>query len=305
MVTRIVRGFSSWSRPRYAPINWRLTTTLPAPTFDTGCTFCEPTFPPDKQINFDQPLDRSGAIPTKHVMSLTTHDNKMDEFPSRIEDWQGTLAHEVKQLKAQIPLAEGVSVSSIVLDHHQSVLLRYGVTKSSDQLVFLYPEMKAIKFDIRHTDQFMQKYLSSPTPHKVYNPFVKSTGTTEGRAKIAVDDANFTEMELDKDLIVTCGQTERDIRCGILGPLITEEFDKVLTQEGLRHECYVGQITHIGGHAFAGNVLYYPRHCESSRDFIWYGRVFPKDVQGLVEETVKEKKIVAGLFRGDLSRYEK
>lgn len=303
-------------RPRNnSPIQWSLTDHVPSPAFDTGCTYCQPlSFPSDKQIDYERPLNKSSAIPIKHVMVLTTKDNKMDQFESRIEDWKGTLANEIQKLKTsnkKLHLAEGTSISSIVLQSHNLVLREFGVNadNANEQLVFIYPEMKAVKFDIAHTDQFIKKYISLKRRQPVYNPFVKVTENDEiGNEEddgVIVESKNFKEYKVEKDLIVTCGHTKRDIRCGELGPLITAEFDKVLTKEKVRDQFYVGQITHIGGHAFAGNVLYYPKECESSRDFIWYGRVFPKDVQGLVEETVNGKRVIKGLFRGDLNHFVK
>ncbi|KAI3402347.2 AIM32 [Candida oxycetoniae] len=313
---RLLRSLSTLS-PRSAEIQWRLVESVPAPTYNTGCTFCQPTFPPDKQINFDQNLNKSSRIPAKHVMVLTTKDNKMEHFESKIENWKGTLSNEIGKLKHKVPIAEGTSVSSIVLQNHDTVLQEeFGINHYSNpqhQLVFLYPDMKAIKFDIMYTDQFITKYIPQTQKTTVFNPFKKKRVEEEEEEEeemrkpaqeINVDDANFQETMIDKDLIVTCGHAKRDIRCGLLGPLITNEFDKVLRKEGIRDDSYVGEITHIGGHAFAGNVLYYPKQCKSNHDFIWYGRVFPKDVQGLVEETVKNKKIIQRLFRGDLSKYQ-
>lgn len=75
-------------------------------------------------------------------------------------------------------------------------------------------------------------------------------------------------------------------------------------------------ISHIGGHAFAGNVIVYvpPGYClEDSVGGgdcgrisplagmgIWYGRVEPKHVQGIVEETVRKGQILGELWRGGL-----
>lgn len=77
----------------------------------------------------------------------------------------------------------------------------------------------------------------------------------------------------------------------------------------------VGMISHIGGHKWAGNViLYLPRKWmiatssgNKSRvqsllagSRIWYGRVEPKHVEGIVEETILNGRVIQELFRGGI-----
>ncbi|KAL8816706.1 MAG: hypothetical protein Q9223_004324 [Gallowayella weberi] len=78
----------------------------------------------------------------------------------------------------------------------------------------------------------------------------------------------------------------------------------------------LGMISHVGGHAFAGNVILYipPEFCIHDEDKrggvpkisplagmgIWYGRVEPRHVQGIIEETIRKGKILEELWRGGL-----
>ncbi|KAI5962678.1 AIM32 [Candida pseudojiufengensis] len=297
------------------PIQWKLTNSTSPPRYDTGCTFCQPNLPSDKPINFKQPLSKSSVIPDKHILSLTTTpSNDISNFNSKIEEIPGTLAHRIHGLKSekQIGLKFGITLSSIVLENHQNILEKYGVKESNDQLVFIYPDMKIVKFPTKDIDQFLKKYdlIEDQSKQEVYNPFktVKDLTIqhkTNPIDDIKIKDSNFKEFPIEKDLIVTCGHAKRDIRCGQLGPLITNEFNKVLKEKNLKDNTYLGQISHIGGHAFAGNVLYYPKETQSTNDFIWYGRVFPQDVQSLVDDTVIDKKIIKNLYRGDLEKIEK
>ncbi|KAK1778402.1 Sucrase/ferredoxin-like-domain-containing protein [Copromyces sp. CBS 386.78] len=74
----------------------------------------------------------------------------------------------------------------------------------------------------------------------------------------------------------------------------------------------VGLISHIGGHKFAGNVIVYipPGLKLSGSDAphplaghgIWYGRVEPKHVEGIVKETIKKGNVIKELFRGAIKR---
>ncbi|KAI4136241.1 MAG: hypothetical protein L6R39_007839, partial [Caloplaca ligustica] len=95
----------------------------------------------------------------------------------------------------------------------------------------------------------------------------------------------------------------RDARCGILGPLIHREFER------LHRDINVGMISHVGGHAFAGNVIVYipPDFAVEGGEKsplagmgIWYGRVEPRHVEAILEETIKKGRIIGELWRGGL-----
>lgn len=79
----------------------------------------------------------------------------------------------------------------------------------------------------------------------------------------------------------------------------------------------VGLISHVGGHKYAGNVIVYIppemtlRTSKSTAEAalhplagkgIWYGRVEPKHVRGIVEETVLGGRVVVDHFRGAIDR---
>ena len=131
--------------------------------------------------------------------------------------------------------------------------------------------------------------------------------------------------------IFICGQNSRDTRCGVLGPLLLKEFKRRLAKEKRSRNTRKGQwnftpnegglskkardpyavlalISHIGGHKFAGNVvIYFPEKWKSrgkqevnslAGKGIWYGRVEPKHVWGIMEETIKGGRIIEELLRG-------
>ena len=111
---------------------------------------------------------------------------------------------------------------------------------------------------------------------------------------------------ITKPVILICGHGARDSRCGILGPLLQEQFETVLGREGL--QATVGQITHIGGHKFAGNVIIFvPPHFRTPDDrtgrartwrSVWYGRVRPEHCEGIIQESVLKGRVIEELFRG-------
>lgn len=109
-----------------------------------------------------------------------------------------------------------------------------------------------------------------------------------------------TPEPITKPTIFICGHGGRDQRCGILGPILQASFRKELERRGI--EADVAQISHIGGHKYAGNVIIYlPPNLEGNvlkGSGIWYGRVGPEQVEGVLEETVVKGRVVGELLRG-------
>lgn len=114
------------------------------------------------------------------------------------------------------------------------------------------------------------------------------------------------------------------MRCGVLGPALESEFQRVLQARGFTSadsdgttvdaptHANIGLISHVGGHKYAGNVIVYipPKmtigissepHPLAGKG-IWYGRIEPKHVEGLVEETILGGKVVTDHFRGGIDR---
>lgn len=118
--------------------------------------------------------------------------------------------------------------------------------------------------------------------------------------------------------ILICGHRGRDVRCGIMAPVLEDQFRRVLRARGFvsagdssstvdsPDHANIGLISHVGGHKYAGNVIIYiPPGMTSSPlagKGIWYGRIEPKHVDGIVEETVLRGRVVADHFRGGVSK---
>lgn len=147
--------------------------------------------------------------------------------------------------------------------------------------------------------------------------------------------------DVEDILVLVCGHGGRDMRCGVMGPVLRREFETQLPEQGVRvlrepvpteikteteavtagsaaHEkgkagsswtARVGLISHIGGHKFAGNVIIYlpPSLRTKTKEEhplaghgIWYGRVEPKHVRGIVQETVLRGNVIEDMFRGGI-----
>ncbi|GAB7365001.1 hypothetical protein MBLNU230_g5783t2 [Neophaeotheca triangularis] len=131
----------------------------------------------------------------------------------------------------------------------------------------------------------------------------------------------------DEIIILICGHGGRDSRCGILGPILRDEFREKLQRQnvalldeapvaeaeiidtdkdGYVPTARVGMVSHMGGHKWAGNVgIYIPsswkQHPLAGKG-VWYGRVDPGKVEGIVGETVLKGKVIKDLFRGGVGQ---
>lgn len=148
----------------------------------------------------------------------------------------------------------------------------------------------------------------------------------------------YTVRKITVPDILICGHSSRDARCGITGLLLLREFRRQDARHpykfrGARRPSFVSNISqaaarseysrieiktpsasiisHIGGHAFAGNVIIYiPPHWQLPNGKtsplagkgVWYGRVEPKHVEGIYKETVIGGKVIKELFRGGVGQ---
>ena len=128
--------------------------------------------------------------------------------------------------------------------------------------------------------------------------------SAEQKANLLRDESKATELpkaeNITKPTILICGHGGRDQRCGILGPLLKSSFQSEFQRRNI--DADVGLISHIGGHKYAGNVIMYlPPSMEGNAlkgSGIWYGRVGPENVEGVVEETVIRGRVITELLRG-------
>ena len=117
--------------------------------------------------------------------------------------------------------------------------------------------------------------------------------------------------------ILICGHSGRDMRCGIMAPVLEEQFRRALRACGFvsaddscgtldrPDHANVGLISHVGGHKYAGNVIIHIPPGMTSNPLagkgIWYGRVEPKHVEGIVQETILKGRVVEDHFRGGIT----
>ncbi len=235
----------------------------------------------------------------------------------------------------------------------------------------------------------------SSIPESIKEFIVENLTPTSGKSKAdtAAARSHWTSSPITNPTILVCSHGQRDSRCGILGPVLHDEFKRYLDQrqgddpdsnvyaldteyfmssdegspetqqsdKGNRAEdqgrsvdqstldsisrsttytavesrlkdvtINMGMISHIGGHKWAGNVIiYFPpgfstgsttsesaenlsQHATGAQPLhplagssVWYGRVEPRHVEGIIEQTVVNGKVIQNLFRGGLDLHGK
>lgn len=169
----------------------------------------------------------------------------------------------------------------------------------------LFPAFKKIS-SIPHTKEawsdFATAYLKARKMHPMHHGLSAEQKATLVRDESVANKVPAAEP-ITKPTILICGHGGRDERCGVLGPLLQSSFRNEFQRRGI--EADVAQISHIGGHKYAGNVIVYlPPSLRGNAlkgTGIWYGRVGPENVEGLVEETVVQGKVVVELLRGGIT----
>jgi hypothetical protein len=133
----------------------------------------------------------------------------------------------------------------------------------------------------------------------VFPDNIRYVGVQETDVAVLVEDhlvsdrmsGALTYEPIQQQYVFVCSHGWRDIRCGECGPPLLEAFTSALTDYDLTDKVAVRGSSHVGGHKYAGNVLIYP-----GGD--WYGYVSPAEVPRLVEQHLKQDKIVTDLWRG-------
>ncbi|KAL8906225.1 MAG: hypothetical protein Q9207_002147 [Kuettlingeria erythrocarpa] len=274
---------------------------------------CDIQFPQGLEIDRDRPLINTVASYNQHIVIATG----MNDWTSKIENEEGVgeMARVLKDM---------TKVKGEWFDPNYSTLISNSSFKPNDEphgssaptspgasnppsepstSLKLFPHFlhfPQITSSAAHRSYLASNYLGDQTvrPNTIPDP-----------------PPDFAPpVPITKPAILICSHGSRDMRCGVLGPLLYHEFEE--------HNAYerwdVGMISHIGGHAFAGNVIIYiPPNYSSASDTdgeawrgrqisplagmgIWYGRVEPGHVPTVIEETIRNGNIVGNLWRGGL-----
>ncbi|KAJ4201810.1 hypothetical protein NW767_006348 [Fusarium falciforme] len=326
------RAFAHKARHRHPPPPpFNTVPTCPEPT--CGCADT-PAMPEGLPLDREGPLKAAIAGYAEQVLVCT---DKSD-WPSRIEEDNSgdNLAADLKELFGRGGTYSDPfhNVSVLNSSFPSSIPPRVEVQTTSAYLLpsFKYvPFLPRISFD---SVQALAKGFLLPkklhSAHEGLSPIHRDRLTR----KEAYQGLLPGVQDVRDVLVLICGHGGRDARCGIMAPVLETEFKEKLRSEGLDvlegavqvpigleevqriqgeagpegTTARVGLISHIGGHKFAGNVIIYlPPHMKMgdmphplAGHGIWYGRVEPKNVEGIVKETILKGNVVADMFRGGI-----
>ncbi|KAE8858759.1 hypothetical protein PTNB73_08239 [Pyrenophora teres f. teres] len=296
LFTRLPRASLPHNLRSFPPSSVRLqssipyTATCPSPKCECAAS------PPDLDIDRKTPLLNTMATYSEQVVFCTGK----EDWVSNIEQEEGETGDFVKGLKSVI------GKGSPAFDPFTNVLITASSLPKSEQpgatTALLFPSFKRIP-NIPHKPEafsnFATAYLKATSLHPMHNGL-----STEQKAALLRDETKSSELpraeDITKPTILICGHGGRDQRCGILGPLLQSSFCREFQRRGI--EANVGLISHIGGHKYAGNVIMYlPPSMQGNAlrgSGIWYGRVGPENVEGVVEETLVGGRVITELLRG-------
>ncbi|TWU72103.1 hypothetical protein ED733_001308 [Metarhizium rileyi] len=331
---RLARHAPLWATRPYTtrqPPPFPTVSSCPSPT----CA-CASTPPMPEGLDIDYKSDLNGAIAgyAEHVLVCTGR----GDWTSRIEDEcdGDNLAADLKELfgrggRYSDPFH---NISVLNSSFPSSIPPRSELHSTS---AYLLPSFKYIPFLPRISFDSVEALAKGfLLPRKLHSAH-------DGLSPIHRDRLTRKEAyqgllpgvrDVNEVLVLICGHGGRDARCGIMGPVLRDEFEEKLAQRDFdiatapvevnlamndtqrlggegsgKKVARVGLISHVGGHKFAGNVIVYVPPGYEARGGrphplagcgIWYGRVEPKHVEGLVDETVLKGNVVRDMFRGGI-----
>ncbi|KAH8689664.1 Sucrase/ferredoxin-like-domain-containing protein [Talaromyces proteolyticus] len=314
------------------------TPTCPEPTCE-----CAPTPPMPRWLPIDhrRQLNATMAPYTQQILISTAQ----TDWSSRIEDdgvgenW-GSLIRGLKGLFGRGgKYADPYNNLSITT----SSFAPSPLASSGFASAFLFPAFKyvpripvaalqAANNETPDLETFARAFL---LPHKLHSAHASIPDAQRSTMTRSPElSSHFPEvLEIKQSpTILICGHGGRDMRCGVMRPVLQAEFERVLRRKGFTTNgdedgqksvvdgpthANLAAISHIGGHKYAGNVIIYippgfMTTAASSKSTvevipsplagtgIWYGRVEPKHVEGIVEETIFKGNVVEDHFRGGI-----
>ena len=263
---------------------------------------CQP-MPSNLDIDYKRDLFATVAPHGEHVLINTgTFD-----WPSRIEDDE---RFQSKQIKDSIRRA--AESDSLRLSRAANFL----PTLLSNSSLHQFSNLEKQSHSLSLLGAGLHVALPSRWKDLLFHP--------DGSGQLSLD--HLSSVKIAEVIVLICGHGARDSRCGIMGPLLEQEFKAQFSTTGIEPlndpvnldtanrenvedvhrssmKARVGMISHVGGHAFAGNVIIYIPQTKQFTSHplagsrVWYGRVQPSHVEGIIQKTIRNGVIIKELLR--------
>ncbi|KAI5918944.1 Sucraseferredoxin-like protein [Camillea tinctor] len=306
--------------------------SCPSPT----CACAEtPEMPEGLPIDYEGKLNGLVASYAEQVLICTGK----DDWASRIEEENSgdNLAADLKELigRGGVYSDPFHNISVLNSSFPSSISSRPEVQTTS---AYLLPSFKYVPFLPRVSFDSVQALVKGYLLPKKLHPMNDGLSPIH-KDRLLREEAYqhllYGVRDVDEVLVLICGHGGRDMRCGIMGPVLREEFERQLSHAGLTvlqgplmnesvitaplpstgdaeaSTARVGLISHIGGHKFAGNIIIYlpPTFKNSAGNphplaghGVWYGRIEPKHVEGVIQETIIKGNVITDHLRGAINR---
>ncbi|KAG6356683.1 hypothetical protein INS49_014557 [Diaporthe citri] len=209
-----------------------------------------------------------------------------DDWPSRIEEDNSgdNLAADLKELfgRGGVYSDPFHNISMLNSSFASSVPRRTELVTTS---VYLLPSFKYVPFLPRvsfdSVEALAKGFLLPEKLHRAHDglsPIHRDRLTR----KPMCGQLLYGVRDVEDIMVLICGHGGRDMRCGVMGPVLRSEFETQLARQGVEvlrgpvkidvpseaeattgavqkpaPTARVGLISHIGGHKFAGNIIIY------------------------------------------------
>ncbi|RIA93434.1 Sucrase/ferredoxin-like-domain-containing protein [Glomus cerebriforme] len=255
-------------------------------TSENPCLACQspcsihPSYPSNLKINHEANLHGTVQQHTRHII-ISTGKSDWDKV---IELDSGSLSSEIYKYQQQKKGNDDNKILITNSNRQNSSLSFLTFLSFFGNDILIYP------------DNLIVRNVSTGKVKEFYDQYLLNK-SLDDKEKFNF----FVEKIPYKAVILICGHKRRDIRCGIAGPILKNEFEKVLKEKRMDLGSIGNQgvpvylSSHVGGHQFAGNVIVY-----QNGHGIWYGRVTPCHVPMIIDKTIIEGKIIKELHRGSM-----
>lgn len=250
------------------PFQIRYIQQCPPPKYDTGCTYCNP--PSEMEENLKSPPEsiRNTIPPLNRLIFHRSGNKDHDNWPKKVEvfDIMRNISKFGRGNGNMMCMSSLSPINEMTTNDQQNVDFA------------IYPDAQTISINGNDSTELEKLF-------KIIN-------SNDSNNSISLS-KHFRASKIDKTIVLICGHTQRDIRCGVLGKLIHKEFEEVLKRENLENDVELGYISHVGGHVYAGNLVI----LKPNGKMFWYGMVRPHHVQGLVDQSIKSDDLIEELSR--------
>lgn len=271
--------------------------------------------PRDSQLDASIDLPKKTSSYHKHLMLISPPDEAGKDpewkgsWQAKLElnpEWPYSAIAEVKKHLKETKRGEGILINAISVMRSKSL----GDPSSEKKARFLaLPDMKVYEVSQSELKDFAyfvgEGMVQQPRGRAVaFADYLKGADAIskelehrEVTSTAATGMKQFAAQSYQNNLVLVCGHHQRDERCGQIAPRLIKEFEAKVEED-----LDLAIVSHIGGHKFAGNVIFYKflgfeADGKATVDSLWFGKILPSAVPTLLEH-LGRNEIITPWFRG-------